>query len=104
MIASGEKKEEYRDIKPYWVSRLVDELHVENQETDFTFTMYGFPYFYSIGSGQHYDAVQFRNGYSKNSPTILVKCLGITDGYTKLKWADEYKPVFIIKLGKIINT
>ncbi len=25
MIESGEKKEEYREIKPYWIKRLVDE-------------------------------------------------------------------------------
>ena len=26
MIASGEKKEEYREIKPYWVTRFNNEL------------------------------------------------------------------------------
>ena len=24
MIASGQKREEYRDIKPYWIRRLVE--------------------------------------------------------------------------------
>ena len=75
MIASGEKKEEYRAIKLYWNTRFC----------------------------KHYNVVLFRNGYSKNSPYVLVELLGIDTGYGKEEWgapSDDY--VFILSLGKII--
>lgn len=53
MILSGEKKEEYREIKPYYNSRFSK----YNIRAD---------YYKPIG------IVLFRNGYSKNSPTL--KC------------------------------
>ena len=101
MIASGEKKEEYRDIKHYWVSRLVDGLHPEKEPTDFSFLWEGM--LWSMDTAEHYDIIEFRNGYAKKAPTMQVECLNITDGFTKLKWADSYKPTFVIKLGKILS-
>ena len=50
LIKSGQKTEEYREIKPYWTKRLV---------------------------GIHYTHIKFRNGYSKKSPTILIQYLGL---------------------------
>lgn len=63
MIASGEKKEEYREIKPYYDKRLVkyfDEVH--------------WPRF-----------VVFKNGYSKKSPQIKCLCT-LNIGQGKEKW------------------
>ena len=77
MIASGEKPDEYREIKPYWIKRLLN---------------------------RHYDAVQFRNGYSKKSPVYLCKLNGILQGIGNVKWgAPEGKNVFILKLGERIE-
>jgi hypothetical protein len=82
MIASGEKKEEYREIKPYWAKRFLSHDTLLN------------PYFY----------VLFRNGYSKNAPEILVECKRIDVGLAKPEWSDNWKgQVFIIKLGDIIS-
>jgi hypothetical protein len=50
VIASGVKKEEYRENKPYWQLRL---------------------------PGKSYDEVHFRNGYGRDKPFMRVKCLGI---------------------------
>jgi ASC-1-like (ASCH) protein len=50
LIASGKKKEEYRDIKPYWQKRL----------------------------NKDYDIIHFRNGYNKNSPFMIVEYKGKT--------------------------
>ncbi len=47
LIASGEKKQEYRENKPYWQSRL---------------------------HGKTFDEVHFRNGYSKDAPFMRVDC------------------------------
>jgi hypothetical protein len=76
MIASGEKKEEYRIIKPYWNTRL---------------------------EGRQYDTVKFRQGYNSDSPTMWVECKGIQKGgkgNSKWGWDEE---CWIIKLGKILK-
>ncbi len=75
MIASGEKKEEYRGIKPYWRTRL---------------------------HGKSYDVVRFRNGYKKDSPAVIVNFLDIVVGNGKLEWGAVYGEIYyIIKLGSI---
>lgn len=105
MIASGEKKEEYRDIKSYWVSRLVDGLdHPTDYEKRFGFTfMWKGSGPHSMGSAEHYDIVQFRNGYAKDSPVIRLKIRDIVADFGKEEWGAEYlKPYFVIKLGNII--
>lgn len=51
LIATGEKKTEYRDFSPHWIPRL---------------------------AGKRFDEVHFRNGYRANSSWMRVKCNGIT--------------------------
>lgn len=87
MILSGEKPEEYREIKPYWVSRLCC----------------GFP---SVYSAKDFDYVVFKNGYSKNARTMKLECNGITIGKPAFKWygANTDKDVFVISLGRILET
>ncbi len=89
MIASGEKKEEYREMKPYWQKRLVKEGHWFSQAV------------------KDFDVVRFRLGYSKNAPTMEFKFDG---GYPadegKAEWGGcEHKTlrIFVIKLGERIN-
>jgi len=50
LIATGQKTEEYREIKPYWDSRLKD---------------------------RDYDIIHFRNGYGKDRPFMSVEFKGI---------------------------
>lgn len=97
-IVSGEKTEEYREIKPYWIKRLV------NQDADSGF----------IGLDEHgiktvvygeleyipYTYVRFAYGYAKNRPWIEKKIESITIGKPKKglcpdKWLDT--EFFIIK-------
>lgn len=103
MILSGEKKEEYREIKPFWINRLVDEIRFEDKERPgWFFCKVGMA---TMETAIHYDKIIFRNGYSKDAPTMTVECLDITTGLAKFKWADGYKGVvFIIKLGNILET
>lgn len=83
MIVSGEKKEEYREIKPYWQKRL---FH---------------PFYPQILQFREYDAVEFRNGYRKDSGKVLFKCQGIDANVGKTEWgAPAGTTVFIIKLGE----
>ena len=81
MITSGVKKEEYREIKPYWVKRL--KLRVGYRD---------------------FDTILFRNGYQKTSPSVRVDCLGIHQGKANPKWSDNTKGYFfVIKLGAILK-
>ena len=66
-ILNGTKTIEYRDITPYWSKRL---------------------------EGRHYDVIQFRNGYAKIAPIMVVeyKGMGIDDGR------------YAIQLGKILES
>jgi len=48
-IRAGIKKEEYRELKPYWKTRI---------------------------EGREYDEILFRNGYNSDSPTMRVEYLG----------------------------
>jgi hypothetical protein len=76
MIASGEKTEEYREIKPYWSRRL---------------------------ESKNFDAIQFRNGYSKNAPTMIVSLVDIVKSVGCKKWGAPSDQVYVLKLGKIIS-
>ena len=56
------KKEEYRDIKPYWLTRLFDKE----------------------GKPKGFDIIEFRNGYNKNSRKMIVKFLGLKKDKSKI--------------------
>ena len=69
MIASGEKKEEYRDITDYYDSRFTNA-----------------PKFLENGKIQFY--VILRAGYKKDSPTLPITCwLDVGEG--KTEWGAE---------------
>lgn len=83
MIKSGEKKEEYREIKPYYASRFFDRYKVDNK---------------GLLTGIQIRNVIFRNGYSKNSPTIKCK-VEIKIGTGKEKWgAEPNKEYYVLKI------
>ena len=80
MIKSGEKKEEYREIKPYWEKRL---------EKKFNFCKKCEYWGYNI---------LLRNGYSSKSPTL--KCLVVIEkSYGKEEWgAEPGKLYYVLKI------
>ena len=86
MIASGEKKEEYREIKAHWIKRLKD--HSLTNPKAF----------------QEYNFVCFRNGYQKDAPEMWVEFRGIRVGNAKAEWSDNWQgQVFIIDLGWVLS-
>lgn len=97
MIASGEKKEEYRELKPYWVSRLTEshpgaiggDLMHRHKVIAYTF--------------KTFDYIHFANGY--NRPEIInIQCEGISIGNGKPDWgAEPGKEYFVIKLGERLS-
>ena len=78
MILAGEKKEEYRELKPYYMSRFSN-----------TFNMY--PYS-KIPYGTDYQQVMFRNGYSNKSPSFIADCkLDIKQGRQEWGSREQYR-------------
>lgn len=79
MILSGEKKEEYREIKDYWLKRLMGMSIVTH--------------------------VKLINGYGKNMPYLLIEVKKVTVGTGKEEWGavpgEEY---YVLELGEIIAT
>lgn len=89
---SGEKTEEYREIKPYWIKRLTTNCEVEY---DVALETYCGKVLY-----RPYTHVLFINGYRKDSPRIEKEIVSITIGKPKKglcqdKWLG--KEFFIIK-------
>lgn len=104
MIASGEKLEEYRELKQYWFDRLTNLSFYEWEETSYSETIE------KIKAGQvdilkKFDTITFRNGYQKNAPTMVVELLWISVGEPMRTWSDDFKgEVFVLRLGEIIKT
>lgn len=94
MIASGEKKEEYREIKPYWNSRIGKEMFgapLRNISKELLKKSYNTKEFW----------VRFNNGYSQISPTLYAKCT-LSIGQGKLEWGAEPNiNYYILKILKI---
>jgi hypothetical protein len=92
MILSGDKTEEYRELKDYWVNRLTSKC--------------------TAGCGsewreyKHFDAVQFFNGayYSEKLPNFIVQCGEITKSKGNTEWgAIDGVKYFTIQLGEVLS-
>lgn len=85
MILSGEKKEEYREIKPYYDSR-------------FNKLWKG-----SLIGGNAKRNIMFRNGYSKNSPSFIAECTLKID-YGNTEWgAEPNTKYYVLSIENISN-
>jgi hypothetical protein len=95
MIASGKKTEEYRDIKNYWMTRLLTPRKGVQSDQ--------FPWGIGFYAGT-FSHVQFRNGYSKTSPKMVFKSDGVGVFYGIEEWgAEPGKKYFVIKLGERVS-
>jgi hypothetical protein len=103
MIASGDKLEEYREIKPFWIKRLIsDEFNWDCQTSDKrNYHFIACP----KGFYKEFDVVNFARGghFHPSLPQMTVECKGISRGEGKPEWgAEPGKEYFVIKLGEII--
>ena len=74
MIASGVKKEEYRELKDYWKKRL---------------------------EGKAFTHVHFRNGYAKDAPVMVCELNAIRKGLGVKEWgAQDNTKYYVLMLGK----
>lgn len=85
MIKSGEKKEEYREIKPYWRNRF------------FKYDLVYKDGILQVGLPE----IIFKNGYRKDSPTIRCKCK-LRRGTGNPEWgAEPNKEYYILDILEI---
>ena len=85
MIESDIKKEEYREVKPFWIKRLIDNYEMLECNHEF----------------KHFDAVRFHRGYTNKACTFKLR--GITIGKGNPEWGAPDKEVFILKLGDSLS-
>ncbi len=86
MIRSGEKKEEYREIKPYWTKR---------------FQTIGFLDNYGFAIPHKPTLITLQNGYRKDAPFVRVwVILNVSEGYEKwgAKPGEVYYVLEIVKV------
>lgn len=98
MIADERKDEEYREIKPYWASRLVNQ---QAESGEVLFDEFG-GYCRVIGELEYkpYTHVLFINGYGNDKPRVEKEIESITIGKPNKGWCpDEWLDTefFIIK-------
>lgn len=101
MIWLLRKPEEYREIKPHWITRFCkSEYKKISPERLVEMYFDGVDIFH-----KEFDYVEFRNGYNKNSPTMLFECCGFRIDKGKTKWgAEQGKYYFVINLGIMIKS
>lgn len=110
LIKSGKKTEEYREIKPYWLVRFIEwkgmskplkeemcvDLKIRTSAARWNFDM-------NYCQNIEYSHVEFKNGYSKDAPTIITECKGISIGNPTKQGSQLFKDdVFIIYLGAVV--
>lgn len=78
-ILSGHKLEEYREYKPYWIKRLVDQANYYRK----------------------FDEIHFKNGYSKDAPFMRVRAGCIFRAYRRLEGKERM--VFVIELKEVLE-
>ena len=86
LIATGEKKFEYREYKRHWMSRLLGKSGIRN-----------------------YDEIRFTNGYGKDKPFVRVEFEGAAIITGKHCSPDNGEPLeteqkyFVIGLGEVLE-
>jgi hypothetical protein len=96
LILNGEKKEEYREIKPFWSKRLCHSWDVAGVRWSHQKERWDY---------KDFDEIEFRNGYGKASPRFRVKYNGLDVGPAQPEHGGELfdEDVFRLKLGEIVS-
>jgi len=100
MIATGEKTEEYREIKPYW-ARLFPRGQYGSDEHG--------PFYNQItlkgkGYRPEYVLILFSNGYGPTARKMLVELKSVRRAYGRKEWGgntSDQPPLFVFKLGTV---
>lgn len=100
MILSGEKGDEYREIKPYWTVRIIHWLGFPDEETETVLELLR-----EQGTIKEKPVV-LQNGYGRNAPEAEVTCL-LSIGTGKEEWGavpgKEYYRFHIKSIGRVFG-
>jgi len=109
MILSGEKKEEYRQLKVSYISLLFDykpiiwRFAMSDRSDLLEAIKFEFEPWKCIL--KKYDTITFSNGYSKNRPQFQIELKNIRVGFGKpILGAIPDTQYFILELGEIISS
>lgn len=96
MILSGKKKEEYREVKPYWVRRILGDEHAYSDP------MPAHKAYFEIPD----KTVTFTNGYGDHRPRIVVEIVELQIKEPNPDWCPPGTSGlwFAIGLGEVIET
>ena len=92
MILSGEKTEEYREMKTYWEKRFDNYFgrHYDSQSHSSTWN-------------NQIKNIVFRNGYGNDKPEFTAEC-SISEGYGIEAWgAEQGCKYYVLKIHKVFN-
>lgn len=90
MILSGEKKEEYREITPYYKTRFCNWFGIIVRKDKSI-----------VKPCEGNQPVMFRNGYNNNSPSFVAMC-SVKVGTGKEEWgAEKDKQYFVLAIHEI---
>ncbi len=112
MILSGEKTEEYREIKPYWTKRFLEYYGNYNYPNNSVIiksclSENPFEWLEYINIRPKYykgDEIIFTNGYGKNRPSFKVWIKGFSIKQGVSEWGADYdKKYFTFHLGGIVS-
>ena len=107
MIASGEKREEYREIKPYWCGKIMTQRGLFcPRRFSYRLPQSASPRFLCMNTdaaciqpnSRGFTHVRFRRGYTTEAMTFKVESVIIGKG--KPEWGAPDYDVFIIRLGE----
>lgn len=87
MIASGKKKEEYRDAKPFWDDRIANANSKAHDECHKPKPI----------------IVAFSRGYKKQDVFYIVNSILYADGSNHPEWGEPETPHYVIKLGERVE-
>lgn len=90
MILSGEKTEEYREIKPYWEKRFTNYFG-KHWEAD------------NVVWNEQPRKILFRNGYGDDKPQFFAGCT-IREDYGKEEWgAKKGQKYYVLQIHRIFG-
>lgn len=91
MILSGEKKEEYREAKPHWLTRIY---------TNWTWVGHTLMH----GPTKGHTHIMFSAGYGRKAAKMLIEFHGVSLGLGNPNWGAPEHSVLRLKLGEILET
>lgn len=97
LILSGQKLEEYREIKPYWIRRLLGNWQDYDEKSVFRKGDYMMPFGVT--------AITFKNGYSRNARRFTIEWKGLEVKEPNPEWVSDGesgKLFFALKLGRVL--